>query len=252
MNSGQMGAFFNRAIDLLLPPRCLVTGRVVEGPGMLAPAAWAQLRFLADPLCGRCGYPFDFAAAPGTGEMLCAACLREEPPFGRARAALAYDDASRTLILKFKHGDQTHSVGTLIPWMERAGAALLADAEAIVPVPLHRWRLLRRRYNQAALLAQGLARRGGTAFLPDALLRVRATPTQGHLGFRARHSNVRGAFALNPRHAEKIRDRTILLVDDVYTSGATIRECAAILKRARAARVDILTLARVIKPGYGE
>jgi ComF family protein len=238
---------FHRLVDMVLPPRCLVTGEVVDSPGKLSPAAWAALRFIGAPLCAACGYPFDFQTEDVS---LCAACLREPPLYASARAALIYDDNSRGVILKFKHADRTDGVHTLAGWMARAGAGILSAADVIVPVPLHRWRLLRRRYNQSALLGQALGRRSGRIFVADALFRRRSTPIQGHKGFRERHRNVHGAFAVNPKRLELLQGKTVVLVDDVYTSGATIRECTKTLLNAGAASVHVLTLARVVKPDY--
>lgn len=243
-------ASFRRAlgavVDAVLPPRCLVSGDVVAEQGMVAPAVWGELNFIGAPLCACCGYPFEFATE---GEALCGACLRESPPFSAARAALAYDDASRGMILKFKHGDQMHAALTFYPWMERAGRDLLVQAEMVTPVPLHRWRLLKRRYNQAAILAQGLAKRAGKPCVNDILLRHRATPSQGHLNFKERRRNVKRAFVLNPKRADAVKGKNILLIDDVYTTGATVGECVNALLKAGAAGVNVLTLARVVKPG---
>jgi len=236
-----------QAVDAILPPRCVISGEIVGQQGAVAPSVWGLLRFIADPQCVSCGYPFEFTAE-GQGQI-CGACIREKPPFTSARAALVYDDASRGMILKFKHADHLHAAPTFIPWMERAGRQMLAEADFIMPVPLHRWRFLKRRYNQAALLAFLLARRARVACIPDALVRKRATQSQGHLDFRARHRNVRRAFAVHPRHAAKIEGRRIVLVDDVYTTGATVKECAEVLLKAGAAAVNVLTVARVVKPG---
>ena len=236
-------------VDILLPPRCLVSGEVVAEQGMVAPAVWGGLRFIGAPLCVCCGYPFDFKAE---GEPLCGACLREAPPFAAARAALAYDDASRAMILKFKHADQIHAAATFFPWLERAGQDLLAQADILVPVPLHRRRLLKRRYNQAAILAQGLAKRAGRLCVNDAMIRRRATPSQGHMNFHERHKNVQHAFAFNPKRAAQVAGKNVLLVDDVYTTGATVKECAEVLLKGGAAKVNVLTLARVVKPGGGD
>jgi ComF family protein len=155
-----------------------------------------------------------------------------------------YDDASRALVLRFKHGDRTGAVPHFARWMARAGAALLAEAEVIVPVPLHPWRLWRRRYNQAAMLALAVAREAEKSCVPDALARIRATPSQGRLGRGQRTRNVRGAFRL--RRPEAVEGRRVLLVDDVLTTGATVEECVRVLKRGGAADVDVLTLARVV------
>jgi len=180
--------------------------------------------------------------------LTCGACIADPPRFDRARAAMRYDDAARGLVLQFKHADATHAAPGYAKWMARAGADLIAGCDLIAPVPLHRWRLLWRRYNQSALLAQALGRASGKPVLPDLLIRRRATPSQGRLGRNQRFQNVAGAFALRPVHAGKLQGLRVLLVDDVMTTGATVAECAKVLKRAGAASVDVLTLARVVRP----
>jgi ComF family protein len=229
------------AVNVLLPPRCLLCGRMVDAPGALCGECWRAVSFLEPPLCARCGLPFDIDPGP---QAICAACARRPPRFARARAVFRYDDASKGLILRFKHADRVGGAPHFARWMARAGAALLADAEVIVPVPLHRWRLLARRYNQAALLSVALGRLSGVPSVPDALNRVRHTASQGTMGRLWRASNVRGAFAL--QRPQAVRDRRVLLIDDVLTSGATINECASVLLRGGAVAVDVLTLARVV------
>ena len=155
---------------------------------------------------------------------------------------------SRALVLGFKHGDRTHGAPAYGRWMARAGAELLREADLVVPVPLHWLRLFRRRYNQAALLAQAVARTAGVPVAVDLLARRRPTPSQGHLSaMAARRRNVRGAFAVRPGRAELVKDRRIVLVDDVLTTGATAESCARTLLRAGAAAVDVLVLARVVR-----
>jgi ComF family protein len=161
---------------------------------------------------------------------------------------LAYDDASRGLILGFKHADRTHAAPAFARWMARAGAELLLTADVIAPVPLHWSRLLARRYNQAALLGNGLAVLMNKASVPDLLIRRRRTPSQGHLSRSERLRNVAGAFAVRPSRLPQVRGRRILLVDDVLTTGATVSACAAVLRRAGAASIDVLSLARVVRP----
>lgn len=136
------------AVDAVLPPRCLGCGEVVEDPGTLCGRCWSGLTFLTPPCCACCGFPFPYAAPEGT---LCAACTRLPPAFDRARAVFRYDDASRGLVLGFKHADETHAAPAFGRWLARAGASLLADADLIAPVPLHRWRLLSRRYNMGKI-----------------------------------------------------------------------------------------------------
>ncbi len=237
--------FARSALDAVLPPRCLSCGAVVAGEGALCPSCWAGLAFIAAPYCACCGLPFAFEVAP---DALCGECLRAEPPFGRARAALCYDDASRPLVLAFKHGDGTHAAPAFARWMAQAAGELLREADLVVPVPLHRWRLFRRRYNQSALLARALARAAGKPVSARLLARRRPTPSQGGLSRSGRIANVRGAFAMRSRDRDRLRDRSVLLVDDVLTTGATVGECARVLRRAGAARVDVVTLARVVRP----
>lgn len=229
---------------MALPPRCVASGEVVEKTGMLAPHVWKSLDFIAAPFCATCGFPFDFAAEAA---MTCTECLSKPPPYASARAVLRYNDGARDIILGFKHGDKTHAVQTFLPWLRRAGADMTAQADVIIPVPLHRWRLLYRRYNQAALLAQILARDSGKRYCPNVLQRVRATPTQGYLKRKERARNVHRAFAISPRRQAQIAGVRVVLVDDVLTTGATVCECAKVLMKAGAARVDVLTLARVVK-----
>ncbi len=227
------------ALDLLLPPRCLSCKTIVATPGALCPACWDGLRLLAPPHCARCGLPF----ATDTGAaILCGSCLDGSAQFGRARAALRYDASSRSMILGFKHGDRTALAVPFARWMARAGRELLADADMLVPVPLHPWRLFRRRYNQAALLTKALSRLTGVAHRPDALARIRATPPQGTMGRFGRRRNVAGAFRLTAA----VEGRHVLLVDDVLTTGVTVDECARVLKAGGARQVDVLTLARVV------
>lgn len=231
-------------VDALLPPRCLACGGAVDRQGGLCVTCWSALTFIAPPFCACCGTPFDFAVP---GETLCGSCMAEPPPFARARAVLAYDDGSRPLVLGFKHGDRIHAADAYGAWMARAGKELLAGADLVAPVPLHRWRLFRRRYNQAALLARSVGRRAGVAVVPDLLVRRRATPTQGGLDRKGRKRNVKGAFRLRPGRGERVRGKRVVLVDDVLTTGATLAECTRVLLHAGAARVDVLTLARVVK-----
>ncbi|MCC6598127.1 MAG: ComF family protein [Alphaproteobacteria bacterium] len=231
-------------IDAVLPPRCVVSGAEVDRQGVIAPDIWASLNFIAEPQCAACGGPFEFEIEAGG---LCAPCLVERPVYETARAALKYDDYSRGLILGFKHGDRTQAAPAFVPWMKAAGHKMLAQAECLIPVPLHRGRLLARRYNQSALIAQALSKNTGIPTFVDALERVRATPPQGHMNIKDRRRNARKAFAVNPKRAGLIAGKTIVLIDDVYTTGATVQECTRILLKSGAQAVHVLTLARVVK-----
>jgi ComF family protein len=235
------------ALDLILPPRCLGCGVEVQGAGSLCPACWAGLRFLTPPWCRVCGYPLPHAVPEAP---LCPLCAAEPPLYDRARAAMRYDEGSRRLILAFKRGARFEGLRSFGRWLAAAGADLLGDVDAILPVPMHRWRLLGRGYNQAGLLAQALARESGRPWLPDSLRRMRATASQQGLSAGARLENINAAaFAVPAGHVGRIEGAKLLLVDDVLTTGATVTACAKVLRRHGAERVDVLTLARVVRDG---
>ncbi|HVY87673.1 MAG TPA: ComF family protein [Hyphomonadaceae bacterium] len=229
------------AADVLLPGRCLRCGVIVSETGALCSSCWETMAFIAAPQCDRCGQPFEVDPASG---VVCATCIADPPAYQRARAVFRYDDASRALILRFKHGDRTGAAPHFARWMVRAGGDLMDGDPVFVPVPLHPWRLWRRRYNQAAILAVAIARQAGKTCVPDALVRIRATPSQGRLGRGQRRRNVKGAFRL--KRPEAVEGKRIVLVDDVLTTGATVDECVRILQRGHASQVDVLTLARVV------
>ncbi|MEI8393154.1 MAG: ComF family protein [Rhodospirillaceae bacterium] len=233
-----------RILDVVLPQRCPACNSQVETRGGLCVPCWCALSFIGPPLCLCCGLPFELDIG---GDALCGDCMTERPSFGRARAVMVYNDASRPLVLGLKYADQTYAAAVYGSWLVRAGADLLADATLVTPVPLHRWRLLWRRYNQSALLAASVCRLTGLLHLPDLLERHRPTPVQGGLNRKDRHRNVAGAFRVRPSRAARVREANIVLIDDVLTTGATLAECADVLMQAGAARVDVLTLARVTK-----
>jgi ComF family protein len=234
-------------LDLLLPPHCAACGAPVDAPGLLCAECFRQTGFITEPFCIRCGVPFANAALGGI-EHLCPGCRSAPPVFQRARAALRYDAQGRRLILPFKHADRTELATVLAPHMARAGAALLREADLLVPVPLHRGRLFRRRYNQAALLAKAVGRIAGRPSVPDALRRLRATESLGEKSATERAAEVAGAFVVRPSRACRIVDRRVLLIDDVMTSGATANACANALLAAGATSVDVLVAARVPDP----
>ena len=238
------GNVLKAALSLVLPPLCLSCRAVVAEPGTLCSECWGKISFLAPPYCAACGHPFEVDLGAGT---LCGACVEQPFPFHRARAVFRYDEASRALILRFKHADRLEGVPAFAKWMARAGLELLQDSPLIIPVPLHRWRLLGRRYNQAALLALALGRETGAAVDVLSLVRHRFTPVQGHLGRAERARNVRGAFSVPPKRRPKVEGRRVVLVDDVMTTGITLAECALALLKAGATSVDVLTLGRVIR-----
>ena len=235
-------------LDFALPPRCAACGDIVTEPHSFCLACWQSLGWLGEPCCVRCGLPFDYGS-PGE-PVECAGCLADPPRFERLRAAVAYGEIARKVALKLKYGGRPSVAETLARFMARQ-LARPADGEdwLLVPVPLHRWRIWRRGYNQSALVATALARRAGLETRLDLIRRVKRTPPLRGMGPRERRETVRGAFKVEPRQKETLKGRPVLLVDDVYTSGATANACAAVLRRAGAARVDILCWARVVKGG---
>ena len=243
--------FAEAALEVLLPSRCLACGALVVRPGSLCAECWQRIDFITDPVCVRCGLPL---AAQGVelnsaAGLACAGCLRRPPAFDRARSAMRYGDLSRRLVIVFKHGDRTDAAAAIALWLAQAGQLLLSQCDLLVPVPLHRWRLLRRRYNQAALLAQSLGRNCAKTVAVDLLRRVRATPSQGLRSALERRRNVQGAFSVPEGARARLAGRRVLLVDDVLTTGATAEACARALKAGGAAAVDVLTLARVVREG---
>jgi ComF family protein len=235
------------ALDLLLPPHCPACDAEVPLQGTFCTACFAALNFITEPLCHSCGLPFGSWAQAGPGRS-CLSCTANPPIWREARAALVYDDAARRLVLPFKHADRQELATVLAMHMVRAGRDLLPQAQLVVPVPLHRWRLFRRGFNQAALLAQAVAKRASLECVPDALRRPRRTPVLGPLSATQRARALDGAFIVRASRAASLRDRHVLLVDDVMTSGATANACAEILLQAGCAGVDVLVAARVPDP----
>ncbi len=231
-------------LDLVIPPRCLSCGISIARGGDVCSACWRTLTFIDRPICNRCGLPFEIDIGP---QALCAPCLGTSGRVTKFRAALAYDEASKQLVLPFKHADRLDCAPAFARWMARAGAELLGRSDLITAVPLHSKRLLARRYNQAAVLALAIGAETGVPAVPDLLVRIRATPSQGGLSHEGRRQNVRGAFAPNPSRIDRIKGARILIVDDVHTTGASLEEAARTLVGAGAIQVDALTLCRVVR-----
>ena len=237
-----MAAITKAVLDLLFPPQCVGCRATVGEPGFCA-ACWSGITFLDGPACACCGLPFPVDIE---GENFCATCLAQRPAFDSARAILAYDEKSRGAILALKHADRLDLVPGFAHWLARIGRQALSRGEVIVPVPLHRLRLWQRRYNQAAELARHLGHEQGICVASHALIRARPTPSQGAMpSARARRRNVLGAFRVGDPAA--VQGRRVLLVDDVMTTGATAEACARALRRAGAAEIHVLALARVVR-----
>ena len=232
-------------IDLVLPPTCLACKKPVGAAGGLCSACWTNIGFIERPYCERLGTPFP---NDGGGVLLSPAAIADPPAYDRARAAARFGDVARDLVHLLKYGDRLDLVLPIGRWMARAGAELLEDADALVPVPLHWTRLWQRRFNQSAMLARTVSRLSDVPITDHALARRRATSPQVGLGKSERARNVQGAFMVPKEARIDVKGRKLVIVDDVLTSGATVDACARVLRRAGAARVDVLVFARVV--GY--
>lgn len=231
------------ARDLAFPPACPACRAPVADADGLCVACWQGLKRIERPYCERLGTPFRRDPGPGA---LSPDAIANPPPYDRARAVAHLDGTARTLVHALKYRDRTELAGPMARLLAIAGADLRDGAELLVPVPLHPLRLVARRFNQSALLADGIAAAWGGTTDPFALVRTRATRHQVGLDQSARAENVKGAFALGAEAAARLAGRHLVIVDDVLTSGATIAAVARTLKRARPARIDVLVFARVV------
>lgn len=232
--------FVSRLSDLIWPPRSLLSEAIVDRPGVIEPDLWGELQFLSDPLCSRCGFPLPDEPGPGG---ICGACAGRKPAYDSARAALVYDDHARRLVLDLKRGGRRDGLGVFARWMTAASGDALAKADFLAPAPMHWTRLASRSFNQAAWLTQALAQTNGKPWRPGALTRIKRRKSQEGLSASERRRNVGGAIK-----AGRCEGKTVLVVDDVFTTGATLEACARALRKAGAAEVHAVTLARVVRP----
>lgn len=232
-------------VDLVTPSLCLSCAVPVGEAASLCATCWGRLQPIADPVCNALGTPFAYAQGEGA---LSAAALADPPAWDRARAAVLFEDEAGRLVHALKYRDRPEAGLLMARMMAHAGRPLLAEADVILPVPLHWLRLWRRRFNQSAFLAQRIAALSGKPWRHDVLLRARRTRAQVGLDGEERRRNVRNAFVVRPDRLAAVAGRSVLLVDDVRTTGATAEACALALRRAGAARVDLLTFALVPLP----
>lgn len=232
------------ALRVVYPPRCLGCGCVVEGDEGLCAGCWRDTPFIGGTVCDSCGVPLPGVAGPD--RVQCDTCLAEPPVWSQGRAALEYDGIARKLILGFKHGDKIELAHVAARWLALAAVELITEDTLIVPIPLHRWRLLRRRYNQSALLAQALALRTASDVCLDVFQRTVATPSLDGKSRGERARILDGAIAVTPRRADVLRGRRVLIVDDVLTTGATLSAATRAALAAGATEVCVLALARVV------
>ncbi|MEM8686490.1 MAG: ComF family protein [Pseudomonadota bacterium] len=233
---------------MVFPTLCPVCKEAISAQRGLCAHCWSTLTFIETPLCDRLGTPFPFDPGPG---IVSPVALTKPPAWQRLRAAVKFDETARTLVHDLKYRDHLNRAKLLGPLMARAGADLLAEADIVVPVPLYRFRLWQRRFNQAALLAQQLAGPKGPVFHPHLLQRTRATRAQVGLDFADRRRNVRNAFSVPEERLSEVAGRSCVLVDDVLTTGATAEACTKALLKAGAGRVDVIVFALVLTPSEG-
>ncbi len=234
---------FRSVLDFALPARCGGCGTIVDDIDSFCAGCWRELDFLQGG-CVRCGLPLEATEAD-----TCAACLANPPRLDRIRAAVAYGDISRSIALRLKYGRKIGLARTMSRYMRPLIDGLPPGA-VLVPVPLHRSRLWSRGFNQSVIVARDLSRRTGLPLAVDAFSRVRRTPALKGMGTRQRRRTVAGAFRANP--LAELRGRTVVLVDDVFTTGSTANACARVLKKAGAERVDLISWARVVRPSYAD
>ena len=244
---GALRAAAATAADLVVPPLCLACHRPLAAHNSICARCWADIAFIRPPLCDRLGIPLPFDIG---GTMVSAAAEADPPDYDRARAVARYDGVMRELVHDLKFRDRHDARRVFGRWLVDAGSALLADADFVIPVPLTRLRLAARRFNQSAILAQEVARLTGLRYAPAVLVRARRTAPQVGLSRQQRRDNVAGAFAVAPDQGGALAGANIVLIDDVITTGATARACTRPLKRAGAARVDVLALAMVTDPAF--
>ncbi len=240
--AGALRAGFRLVVDVGLPPLCPACREPVGDNGLCA-SCWSRLSFITRPFCERLGIPFAYDPGPG---LLSMEAIADPPSYGRARATVRYDDVARALVQALKYSDRLDLAPTMGCWAASAGRELLADADALVPVPLHWRRLWARRFNQSAALAEAVSAISGIPVIHTALKRVKATAQQVGLSKSERAVNVQGAFRVPDEGKMHVTGRRLVLVDDVLTSGATVDACARALLRAGAANVDVLVFARVV------
>jgi ComF family protein len=237
-------ALLRAALDIALPRLCAVCREPVEGEGLCA-SCWSKRSFITRPYCERLGIPFVYDPGPG---ILSMEAIADPPAYNRARAAVRFDEISRVLVHALKYGDRLDLAPMMGRWISRAGREVLAEADALVPVPLHWRRLWTRRFNQSAMLAAAVSAASGVPMVTDALKRVKATVQQVGLSRSERAANVQGAFRVPEQGKAAVVGRRLIVLDDVLTSGVTVEGCARALLRAGASNVDVLVFARVADP----
>jgi ComF family protein len=241
--------FYNTARMLMFPPTCLLCKSLTSCVGTVCLGCWCQIRFIERPFCEITGSPFDVEYGEGT---ISSAAIVKPPSYDRARSAVTYGSQVRKLVQRLKYYDHTDLAPWMAQWMIRAGRDVIEECDVVIPVPLHRWRYFFRQFNQSAEIARALSARIKRPLLPHVLVRVRPTRTQVGLLRSERAENVNNAFDVPLNLRSLIKGKRILLIDDVYTTGATVNSAARTLKNAGATSVNVLTFARVILDDFSK
>jgi ComF family protein len=245
--------FLKKILAIIFPSHCLSCEKIISGEGVFCSHCWQKLQFITEPKCKICCHPFEFKV---TDEMLCAPCLTNPPAYDKALTVFAYNQIIKKIIGKFKYNDATFTAKKLAPFLLNKVRHELNEIDLIVAVPLHKKRLRLRKFNQSLLLCRAMLQQVPTIkfpvcpveikFYPDFLLRIKNTKAQVELRRKQRKKNLNSAFAVNKKYFQSLAGKRILLVDDVITTGATLNNCAKVLKKMGAQKVIVLTVAKTV------
>jgi ComF family protein len=242
---------FSKILNFLVPPRCIKCGNLTVEDHQLCADCWKEITFIIEPFCKKCAHPLEISSLfdPSSATDECHKCLSSSHFYDQARAVLVYNEIAKKLLVRFKHGDATYLAPTFSRWLKQKGEELISTSDYLIPVPLHWRRLLYRRYNQSALLCLSLLKllSQKPVYAPYLLRRRKHTSSQGHKKIAARQENIKDAFVVPDRYKNKLKGKTVVLVDDVMTTGATIEECSRTLKEAGCKKVYVLTVARAVR-----
>lgn len=239
--------FFNKIVNFVFPAQCIICKTFIDNDDGICFECINKIDFITNPKCAYCGYPFEIKFSENGKNKLyiCPQCLKSKPKFDKCVSVVRYNDASKKIILPFKHADKTNYAKIMGRMIAANISPFISKVDFIVPVPIHLKRMLKRKYNQSALLVNVISSITGKPALFNTLIRTKFKESQGHLSIDDRKLNVRGAFDI--KNSFKIKGKNILIIDDVFTTGATINECAKVLKSAGARRIFVATFARVVK-----
>ena len=237
-------------LSVLYPALCLACGEETDKHPGLCSACWGQTHFISGTICDGCGTPLPEVTAAETDPVFCDFCLHDAPSWSQGRAVVLYKERGRNIVLSLKHGDRLDIAKVIGKWMINSGADIIGDCDLIAPVPLHWLRLLRRKFNQSAELARPVADAYGLPYVPDLLVRHKQTKMQKDMPRVERIENLSRSVKMNARFADRVKGKKVLLIDDVMTTGATLRACSSVCLAAGATGVNVLVFARVAGDGW--